>query len=594
MTIKNSFDYTNTNLRKTWTTPLSGSYQYTYDKEKKLKTITFPSGKIISNTYTHGLLTTTATPEGTISYGYGCGDRLSDMTKGSEKVSFSYDGTLLKTDARTGTINQTISYIYNNDFKLSSITYAGATQGFGYDNDGLLTTAGTFTITRSAQNGLPESVSNGSLKLTRIFSGYGEMDENTYAVNNTPLYDWTVTRDNSGRIVQKIDNMQGAAITWDYAYDTLGRLTEVKQNNVVVESYTYDADGNRLTESNDLRGVNKSYSYSTEDHIITAGTDTYQFDTDGFLTSKTTSAGTTTYNYSSRGELLSATLPDGTAITYDHDPMGRRIAKRVNGTVTEKYLWQSLTRLLAIYDASNNLVTRFTYADVRMPVSMVKGGVTYYLFYDQIGSLRAVVDSSGAVVKELLYDSFGSIIYEDNQSLSVPFGFAGGLHDRDTGLVRFGFRDYDPSIGRWTAKDPIDFDGGGANLFGYVGNDPVDYMIRMGLPVFSSDLGVIFNRFTPRLRISRPPVGQPKPPGWNSNWQWRYPESKNPNACPRWFDPKGGEWRWHAPDKYHPKGHWDYNQWDQWNSPWQNIEPSITPTMDSTEWEECVASGFCT
>ena len=44
--------------------------------------------------------------------------------------------------------------------------------------------------------------------------------------------------------------------------------------------------------------------------------------------------------------------------------------------------------------------------------------------------------------------------------MKIPFGFAGGLHDRDTNLVRFGARDYDPSIGRWTAKDPIDFAGG--------------------------------------------------------------------------------------------------------------------------------------
>ena len=54
-----------------------------------------------------------------------------------------------------------------------------------------------------------------------------------------------------------------------------------------------------------------------------------------------------------------------------------------------------------------------------------------------------------------------------------PFGFAGGLLDRDTGLVRFGARDYDPDAGRWTSKDPIRF-GGGHNLFGYVIADPIN------------------------------------------------------------------------------------------------------------------------
>ena len=64
-----------------------------------------------------------------------------------------------------------------------------------------------------------------------------------------------------------------------------------------------------------------------------------------------------------------------------------------------------------------------------------------------------------------------------------------------------------------------------------------------------------------------------KPPEWNSKWEWRYPEANKPNAKPRWFDPNGGEWRWHAPDKWHPEGHWDYNPWDTWNSKWQNIYP---------------------
>jgi RHS repeat-associated protein len=66
----------------------------------------------------------------------------------------------------------------------------------------------------------------------------------------------------------------------------------------------------------------------------------------------------------------------------------------------------------------------------------------------------------------------------------VPLGFAGGLHDRDTGLVRFGARDYDPAIGRWTAKDPIDFAGGDMNLYGYVQNNPINLIDPTGLDWF--------------------------------------------------------------------------------------------------------------
>jgi RHS repeat-associated protein len=117
---------------------------------------------------------------------------------------------------------------------------------------------------------------------------------------------------------------------------------------------------------------------------------------------------------------------------------------------------------------------RFEYTDDRMPVAMTKGGATYYLTYDQVGSLRLIADTTGNVVKEIGYDSFGNIINDSNPSFVIPFGFAGGLHDIDTGLVRFGFRDYDPNTGRWTAKDPILFEGGDTDLYGYCLNDPIN------------------------------------------------------------------------------------------------------------------------
>ena len=64
--------------------------------------------------------------------------------------------------------------------------------------------------------------------------------------------------------------------------------------------------------------------------------------------------------------------------------------------------------------------------------------------------------------------------------MSRTFAFAGGLYDADTGLNRFGARDYDPVVGRWTAKDPIRFAGGDVNLYGYVLNDPVNLVDPSG------------------------------------------------------------------------------------------------------------------
>ena len=134
------------------------------------------------------------------------------------------------------------------------------------------------------------------------------------------------------------------------------------------------------------RGIAARYfTYSAEDHLLLAGDTSFQYDPDGFLVSKTEYRGTIQYQYSSRGALLSVQLPDGTSIEYVHDPLGRRIAKKINGTIQEKYLWQGQTRLLAIFDENDNVVARFEYADGRVPLSMTRAGITYYLAYDPSG-----------------------------------------------------------------------------------------------------------------------------------------------------------------------------------------------------------------
>jgi RHS repeat-associated protein len=77
-------------------------------------------------------------------------------------------------------------------------------------------------------------------------------------------------------------------------------------------------------------------------------------------------------------------------------------------------------------------------------------------------------------IKAISYGAFGNIITDTDPAFDIPFGFAGGLYDQNTKLVRFGCRDYDPDTGRWTAKDPILFAGGDTDLYGYCLSDPVN------------------------------------------------------------------------------------------------------------------------
>ena len=88
--------------------------------------------------------------------------------------------------------------------------------------------------------------------------------------------------------------------------------------------------------------------------------------------------------------------------------------------------------------------------------------------------MRLIVDTSiGGVLARRDYDSFGNITFASGNDDLMPFGFVGGLYDVDTGLTQFGAREYDPEVGRWTAKDPSLLRGGG-NVYLYTANEPIN------------------------------------------------------------------------------------------------------------------------
>jgi RHS repeat-associated protein len=105
---------------------------------------------------------------------------------------------------------------------------------------------------------------------------------------------------------------------------------------------------------------------------------------------------------------------------------------------------------------------------------------TLRIITDHLGSVRRVIDvATGVVVQGYDYDTFGNPTLVAGTEEVQPFGFAGGLYDAATGLVRFGARDYDAYTGRWTAKDPTRFRGG-ANLYRYAANNPISYRDSTG------------------------------------------------------------------------------------------------------------------
>ncbi|MBK8939709.1 MAG: RHS repeat-associated core domain-containing protein [Polyangiaceae bacterium] len=199
----------------------------------------------------------------------------------------------------------------------------------------------------------------------------------------------------------------------------------------------------------------------------------------------TATGDTTTLAYDAVGNLRGVGLPDGDLVEYLVDGRGRRVGKRVNGVLERGWLWRGQLQPVAELDGTGNVVARFVLAGgVNVPALMVTPTATYRLVTDHLGSVRRVADiATGAVAQELDYDAWGRVLLDTSPGLQ-PFGFAGGLYDPDTGLVRFGARDYDAETGRWTAKDPIGMGRASLNLFQYAWAAPQHFSDPEGrLPV---------------------------------------------------------------------------------------------------------------
>jgi len=109
-----------------------------------------------------------------------------------------------------------------------------------------------------------------------------------------------------------------------------------------------------------------------------------------------------------------------------------------------------------------------------------RGSSRFYVATDHLGSPRLITDSAGATVRTIQYDAFGRVT-GGTGSFDLAIGYAGGLFDPVTGLVRFGKREYEPASGRWTAQDPTFFAGSPDNLYAYVGSNPATLTDPSGL-----------------------------------------------------------------------------------------------------------------
>ncbi|THB67103.1 MAG: hypothetical protein D6E12_09305 [Desulfovibrio sp.] len=294
-----------------------------------------------------------------------------------------------------------------------------------------------------------------------------------------------VAPDQQGRIIHKLEKMGDRTIRHEYKYDADGRLTQVKRDGTITEEYRYDDQGRRSYDHVPERAVfRRSHEYDANDRLLRAGGKNFEYDSLGRMLKRHKPGGSTYFLHTNPGFLGSTRLPDGIWAGYVLDHNGRPTQWQYNDERHLGFSFDRQGRLSVVHEPRKVHNWYFSYSNykARLPSSMhdVEGNV-YVLAYDHLSSLRAVIGPQGDIVKEINYDSFGNILRETGHNLRIPLGFAGGMHDRITGLVKFRFRDYMPDVGRFTAKDPIGYRGGDSDLYGYCLDDPVNSIDPSGL-----------------------------------------------------------------------------------------------------------------
>ncbi len=463
------------------------SYQFAYDGDGKLSGITMPSGGTIGlELDATGRLTELSHADGRVTMSYNgtqggcCGGgvrptsvvRTAVGTTASQAMTFEYDGPLVTGVTWEGEVQAAYSYRYDAKLMLTGMSFGSDPEvSLSRDAEGELIGIGPFVMTRGGPGGSPSQVTDGTLLVAYAYDQYGNMTSQRIEVGGQPVFSIQLERDATGDIVTREMSIdEETTRTWTYQYNALGMLEEVRREGILVEQYQYDVNGNRLST---LAGV---ATYDSQDRLQAREGVNYAIGEDGFVTGR----GTDQFTYSATGELLEAHV-GGQTVTYQYDGWGRRVTRKdSSGPTWYVYGWPDQPFRPTATRDSAGVWTRYYYDEKAIVFAMQRGTDWYYVATDFVGTPLAVFDATGRAVKVLEYDSYGVLLSDSNPSFELAVGFAGGLADEQTGLVRFGWRDYEPAAGRWTARDPLFFAGGYGNLYTYCANDPVNHIDPSG------------------------------------------------------------------------------------------------------------------
>ena len=419
----------------------------------------------------------------------------------TETHTLAYDASY-RLQSETQASRGTVTHAYNADDTVASYTVqSGPTATYTYYPDGSLDTiawspvAGSFKY-RYTLPGQYQSITfpnnqtrnftyddQGRLtQLTNLVSGGGNLA--TYAYG----YDLNYTTGQYTMLGQRVSltaTVPSQGLNnhlFKYEYDSLYELNKVTYPNVTpfnaeVDSWTYDAIGNRLT--NTVNGVTANYTYqkigsnpNNWQRLTSDGTNSYTYDANGNTATKTG----LTFGWSADDRM--ASISGSATAGYVYDYQGRRSSKTVSGAASG-YFYDGLN---LVQEQGATPADYLFGPGIDEPLAMSRGGQVYYYEPDALGSVAEVTNTSGAVQDSYLYDAWGQVKSQTG-TLANPFIYT-ARETGEAGLEFYRARFYQPSIGRFFTEDPKRREawrGESVEKYVYVENDPITGTDPLGL-----------------------------------------------------------------------------------------------------------------
>jgi RHS repeat-associated protein len=447
---------------------------YRYDAADRVEEVRHADGTGVVTTYTDsGQVETQTDAAGTTHHLYDARDRLLRITHpDGVQIAYQYDAAGNRT--RMTTAQQDIAYTYDPLNRLETVVQGGQVTRYAYTAVG---SRERITLPTGARTDYTYDVRNRLHTLTH------------YDRNGSALLHQTYTVDASGLRTQLVEYgiHIGATRTVAYAYDPLKRLVREEVSDTTrgnrVSQWTYDAVGNRQSETRTKAGVSvtTTYAYDANDRLqgeaSSDGTTTsYAYDANGSLTGKQNAQGTSVYSYDGDRRLVDAITPNA-GMTYRYDANGIRQSQTVNGVTTRFVVDPTAQYAQVLEERSSTGNVLYLLGDDR--IARTQGGQTRYLHTDGQGSTRLLTDSTTVATDRWWYEAFGEVETSTGTS-SNAFLFAGEQLDPSLGHYYLRARYMDPANGRFTQMD----------LFSGYDSDPVSlhkYLYANGSPVSYRD-----------------------------------------------------------------------------------------------------------